>query len=330
LRYFVQVVESGSISRAAASLHITQPGLSKRVADLERVFNAPLLRRGPVGVVPTEQGRALFIVAKRILQDVTAIAQEVELLSTEPAGTVSIGCPIGSADIIGYPLFKAVRQQLPKVRLVFASGRSREMIRRLGAGDLDATFVSAYKRQPGVTSLPFIREEIFVAATPSLMRRLEGDVVDVRALGTLPLIAPGATSFAIRDMVIEQLPRDLRLNVVAEVDDWGLHRRLLLEGEGYSLSTWALISSEVRAGLLEMRPLGRPQLSRDIALATSVYRPINSATDAVLQLAQRVVADLIASGEWRFAELLQQPPTGASSSTDPIAAQAPDADAAAE
>jgi DNA-binding transcriptional LysR family regulator len=67
LRSFVTTVRAGSISRAAAALGRTQPGLSQQLRKLERAVGSPLLHRAPSGVSPTRVGEELLPYAERIL-----------------------------------------------------------------------------------------------------------------------------------------------------------------------------------------------------------------------------------------------------------------------
>lgn len=56
LKYFVKIVEAGSLTRASALLHIAQPALSQQMADFERSVGVPLLLRSVKGVTPTVAG----------------------------------------------------------------------------------------------------------------------------------------------------------------------------------------------------------------------------------------------------------------------------------
>ncbi|AGR59348.1 nitrogen assimilation regulatory protein (pseudogene) [Salmonella bongori] len=68
LKYFVKIVDTGSLTRAAEVLHIAQPALSQQVATLEGELNQQLLIRTKRGVVPTEAGKILYAHAWNILQ----------------------------------------------------------------------------------------------------------------------------------------------------------------------------------------------------------------------------------------------------------------------
>jgi len=78
LRYLGAVVEAGSFGRAAEQLGITQPALSRQVAYLERVVGTPLLERAARGVTVTPAGESLVQSARRIIEEVETLAQEVQ------------------------------------------------------------------------------------------------------------------------------------------------------------------------------------------------------------------------------------------------------------
>jgi DNA-binding transcriptional LysR family regulator len=78
LRYFCAVVEAGSFGRAAEQLALTQPALSRQVADLEAVVAIPLLERAARGVSATPAGDAFMRSARRILDEVSAISAETQ------------------------------------------------------------------------------------------------------------------------------------------------------------------------------------------------------------------------------------------------------------
>lgn len=68
LKYFVKIVDTGSLTQAAEVLHIAQPALSQQVATLEGELNQQLLIRTKRGVTPTEAGKILYVYARDILQ----------------------------------------------------------------------------------------------------------------------------------------------------------------------------------------------------------------------------------------------------------------------
>lgn len=92
LRYFLTIVEEKSINKAAGVLHITQPTLSRQIAQLEDEVGVKLLQRGGRGITLTEEGILLRRRAEEILQLVDKTEQELQEQDELIEGTITIGC----------------------------------------------------------------------------------------------------------------------------------------------------------------------------------------------------------------------------------------------
>ena len=93
LKYFVRIVEVGSLSRASQSLHVVQPALSQQISRLEDELGVKLLARSVRGVTPTEIGSAVYRHAQLILKQVDATRLIAQQADSGPAGPVAIGLP---------------------------------------------------------------------------------------------------------------------------------------------------------------------------------------------------------------------------------------------
>src|SRR5580704_5800961 len=97
LRYFVGIVQAGSLSRAADRLHVAQSAISRHLASLEAELDRQLVTRGPKGILLTEAGGALYRHAEAILVHMETAKQDAMSALKVPAGRVSIGLPIALA-----------------------------------------------------------------------------------------------------------------------------------------------------------------------------------------------------------------------------------------
>jgi len=98
LRYFVEVVEAKSFTRAAERVHVAQPALGFQVRKLEDELGVTLLHRHSRGVDPTEAGRALLRHAHAVLRQIELARQELMDLSGPPRGAIALGItPTASA-----------------------------------------------------------------------------------------------------------------------------------------------------------------------------------------------------------------------------------------
>ena len=91
LHAFVKIVDIGSLTRAAAILHIAQPALSQQIVALETHFGKQLLVRSKRGVIPTDAGRALYRHAQVMLRQLEQAETDIESAGTRIAGHVSVG-----------------------------------------------------------------------------------------------------------------------------------------------------------------------------------------------------------------------------------------------
>ena len=97
LKYFVKIVDIGSLTQAAEVLHIAQPALSQQVATLEGEMDQQLLIRTKRGVTPTEAGKILYTHARTILRQCEQAQLAVNNVGQTLRGQVSIGLAPGTA-----------------------------------------------------------------------------------------------------------------------------------------------------------------------------------------------------------------------------------------
>src|SRR6516225_1714016 len=93
LRYFIRIVESGNVTRAAEALHIAQPALSQQLNHLESELATRLLNRSALGVTATRSGELLYRHAKEILRQVDNTRAALRQESDRPSGRVSVAMP---------------------------------------------------------------------------------------------------------------------------------------------------------------------------------------------------------------------------------------------
>lgn len=143
LRYFVTVVEESNFTRAAARLHLAQPGLSAQIQQLERELGQRLLERGARSVTPTEVGAAVLVHARAALVAAEQIRQTVDEFSGLLRGQVRIGLVSGVAneefDFAG--VLGDFHDDHPQVGISLTEDTSERMLAAVRAGELDLALV---------------------------------------------------------------------------------------------------------------------------------------------------------------------------------------------
>jgi LysR family transcriptional regulator, nitrogen assimilation regulatory protein len=117
LKYFVSIVDCGSLSKATASVFVAQSALSHQLAQLESELGTLLLHRSSKGVSLTESGEVLYRQALAILQQVNDIKSAVRSSSEYVVGSVVLGIPQSITVALALPLLVAARERLPGISL---------------------------------------------------------------------------------------------------------------------------------------------------------------------------------------------------------------------
>ena len=131
------VVQSGSMSRAAALLNTGQPAVSRSIAELEQVLGVRVLERNRDGVKPTEYGRALLAGGTKVFDDLRQTVKNIEFLADPTVGEVAIG---GNPFLIATFIATAVERlscQYPRMVFRLAPGDVRALHRELIERNVD-------------------------------------------------------------------------------------------------------------------------------------------------------------------------------------------------
>ena len=117
LRYFVAIVDHGSLSRAALVLHVAQPALTQQLRQLEEELGVQLLHRSAQGVLSTDAGKVFYEHAQAILKQVADAQAAVVQSAERPSGSVTLGLPHSISGALALPLLTAIRQRYPEITL---------------------------------------------------------------------------------------------------------------------------------------------------------------------------------------------------------------------
>lgn len=141
LQYFLAIAEEQNITRAAESLHITQPTLSKQMMDLEAQVGRPLLIRGHKKTLLTEDGLFLRNKAQEIIELLEKTENAFRKCDMDTAGDVFIGC--GEFHSIGpvMELISGISADYPDIHFHFSSGDAVDILEKLDRGLLDFAFL---------------------------------------------------------------------------------------------------------------------------------------------------------------------------------------------
>jgi DNA-binding transcriptional LysR family regulator len=169
LRLFLAVADAGSLSAASKRLGITQPTVSRRLAELEAMVGEPLFVRAAVGTTPTSFAERILEPARRMAEWAAEVNRTAERAETAPSGTVRITAPPGIAFDFLAPFAASMKARLPDVQLeVISTIEYLDLSRR--AADLALRFASPVQRD--VVTLATLDLEVAAFASPAYARSL--------------------------------------------------------------------------------------------------------------------------------------------------------------
>src|SRR4051794_8373071 len=245
LAYFVRVAELGSITRAAAHLHLAQPALTRHVQRLEEELGVTLFTRANRGVRLTEAGERLLDGATRILRDVERTGDEIRAQDAHPSGRIILGITPTLCPVLVPELFARMRHDFPRVELKVMHAGMVRLEEFIIDGRADIALLSELSRSRLIVSTRLAQEEMVLVTRPGA--RPPG-IVSGDELGRLPLVLGDGLRAAMDALLAG---RGIELRVEIEINDHETIRLMVQQGAAASILPYSSVARECAAGLVE-------------------------------------------------------------------------------
>ena len=297
LHAFVKIVDIGSLTRAAAILHIAQPALSQQIVALETHFGKQLLVRSKRGVVPTEAGRMLYRHAQVMLRQLEQAQTDIVSAGTSIAGRVSVGlAPLSTATTLALPLLQAVRERYPGIVLQINENIGGVISEMIMTGKMDVAFIYDPGEIRGVDFEPILTEDLFLVAPKSLLAHPEErEEIDVEEIAMLDLVLATRihTVRQLVDLTFRRVGVDAK--VIAEIESVPTIARAIWAGLGATILPWSSANAVI-AGRddIAVRRITKPSMQVKVSICTSDQLPLSEPA--------KVVCDLLGDLAHIFAE----------------------------
>ncbi len=295
LRYFVRVVEAGSIGRAAQSIGMVTSALSQQISRLEGELATRLLRRSASGVEPTDAGLAFFRQAQLALRhadDAVQAAQQARL-----AGHVSVGLPSTTAAILGAPFVQAMNERYPDIRLHLVEALSGHLSDMLNGRLLDLAIVFQAESARRWSVTPLLDEPLFLLARPDMPGLPAGDATRIEAIAHLPLVLPSGRH-GLRALVNNAFQQSGRTPLVAvEVDGLPVLMDVVQLGHVATIQPSSAVA-RIAPGQLHMARIDDAHLFRPNLLASLSEDELSPAALAARLVLADVSRALAREGKW--------------------------------
>ncbi|MBD8533255.1 MULTISPECIES: LysR substrate-binding domain-containing protein [unclassified Massilia] len=303
LRYFVAIVDHGSLSRAALVLHVAQPALTQQLRQLEEELGAQLLHRSAHGVLSTDAGKIFYEHAQAILKQVADARSAVTQSTTRPSGSVTLGLPHSISGALALPLLTAARATYPEITLQLTEEISGNLIEQLKSGRLNLAVLFDDGQLGGFETTSLVEEDVLYICRADSAEKPQGAAITLAtALGTT-LILP-AQQHGVRPLIEgAAASAGLALSKLIEINSIAILKSALLADMGATLLPLAPLRAEIDSGILAAIPIENPPIRRSVTLCASRNIPLTNAAAAISRLVRQVTEMLCTDGSWPGARL---------------------------
>lgn len=296
LRYFIGVVDAGSLLKASSRLHIAQPALGQQITALEVELGVQLFDRSTRGMTITKEGEIFLSHAKVVLTDADRAKEAVRSSNTSPQGEVILGLPPTIALAATVPIVQACRTRFPKIQLQVIEAYSGFLKEWLQMGRLDLALLFGDEPDHQLLKHALLEDRLALVSAPGKSHMPK--TIRLRQMADFEFVLP-SKEHGLRKIIDEVcLQQGLQLKVIAEIDSLTSVKKAVATGIGSTLLSQSSVIEEVESGALRSALVSDTAMMRRVVCATSITRPTTKASAAVMDLATEIIHGMVNSGIW--------------------------------
>lgn len=279
----VAIADTGSFTKAARALAVSQSAVSHAIATLEAELGVALMRRDRAGIDFTDVGRRVLDHARAVVEHAEQMRQEAESARAGIAGTIRIGTSQTFAARFLPRLITEFRERFPGLQLQLREGPDRQIAEWLHAHAVDVGIVTLPKKN--LTTVPLLQDEMFAVA-PVDHPLAAGGRVRVPQLAGVPLVLPVG---AVEPMLLAMF-RTVGLEPVVAFRVNDLTALLAMVAEGHGVTVLPALALPPLPPRLRSIPFD-PPVARRIAIGIRTGAQTMPAVSAFVATAQSLARD---------------------------------------
>lgn len=272
--------------------------MSRQIAQLEDIFETQLLVRTTSGIIPTEAGFRLYQEAQDLLERVNGLSGILKGSNQEPEGRVSIALPATSGSDFIADVIKTCQSEIPKVELHVRDSISTLTNQVLSNGLVDFGVLPNAEEVQGIEAEPIFKEWLYIVSESTPGKRQPTEM-DFHAMADLPLVM-GPRSMHLRRYV-ERIANEqgVTLKLRYEQQTVGTITGVVRAGLAATVSNWPSAVDNFPIGTFTIQKIVNPELTREIAIAHPIDRPLRHAARAAYNIVKRLLIERVNDGRWR-------------------------------
>lgn len=246
LETFCAVVQAGSINKAAESLHLSQPAITRQIKALEKDLGAVLLTRSTHGVELTPAGEAILPFAHQALSAVAGCRQAAARAAGQGAERLALASGLMIMLFSLPSVIERFREVWPSVAIDLRPGNWGESIEKLLAYEVDVAFLSTPLHVAGVKGTPLFKDPLLLVGAPSKATTMPRRLADLEGE---PLFTLTPDSGLRGELVREIEARGIEPKMITHPNVETIKLVVSL-GMGWTILPSSAIRNEVKAGKL--------------------------------------------------------------------------------
>ncbi len=281
IQAFLAVSASGSFSRAAETLFLTQPAISKRIQVLEQELDIALFDRVGKSVRLTEAGRALLPSCKRIIEEIEESKRIVSNLRRTTSGVLHLA----TSHHVGLhrlpPVLRDYARRYPEVELKLAFMESEQACQHIINGDIELAIVTLPdEKDSRLEMIPVWHDPLCTVVSRQHALASEARVT-IKALLKQPAILPSPGTYT-RHLIDQALGLDASIPVLLETHYLETIKAMVQAGLGWSMLPMSMLDKTLVA-----LDIHRGRATRELGVVLHSMRTQSNAANAMISLLKR-------------------------------------------
>ncbi len=249
LKSFFVIVESNSISKAARKLHLTQPGLSMQLQNLENEIGAQLLIRSNKGVRLTKEGKVVFDQTKAILAIEQNMLKSVREIQADKRILNIHSCKSFGHFILPELLIE-FKLENPGLKVNLQTNSTCDIVKSFMSHEINIAIITDEHNYDDITSYPLMKDHLVLVTNKDNVK----DSISLKDLRQIPLIIRDDSSCTrlLLDDFIEPYGLDLNhLNILLSTNSLETIKSTIMTSGGYSFLPKLFIHDQLESGELK-------------------------------------------------------------------------------
>lgn len=287
----MEVAQSGSFSKAAKKLFLTQPTISAHIASLEKELDTRVFVRNTKEVDLSPEGKKLYTYARQIL-DLTEKIKEEFGRHEEEAKCVTIAASTIPAQYLLPDILTRFNEKHPGEQLRILESDSAQVAEQVAEGSVDIGFTGTVLEKKFCKYIPFYKDQL-VVITPNTekyqeYKRMGGDISWIQEESVIMREEGSGTRKEAEKQLRHLGIRTERLRIIASIANQETIKKSVIQGMGISILSRLAAKNEVENGRVLEFPIPEADEGRDLNLVYNKNHPLTRSAQRFIKTVKEI------------------------------------------